>query len=113
MPIIYKHSNKGTLKIYNEIKLNKPQQLDLKISRYKWEINDLFNINWLKNVEIGQFMNGPIMNFGPFKMYLQFCPRGRNDKDNERIWIGISIWYWPPHLSKVIFYFTKSCFQLG
>ena len=42
------------------------------------------------------------MTFGPFKIYLQFCPRGRNEKDKEKVWIGISIWYWPPYLTKVL-----------
>eukprot|EP01083_Nonionella_stella_P088419 246421_1 len=106
MDRIIAHKASGSMKIYNpdskSYATDIPKQVTLKVSPYTWNITNESTVQWLKTAQIGQFVNGPLMTFGPFKLYLQFCPRGRNATDEEQVWIGLSVWYWPPKLRKAL-----------
>eukprot|EP01083_Nonionella_stella_P176609 618399_1 len=94
MDRIIAHKASGSMKIYNpdskSYATDIPKQVTLKVSPYTWNITNESTVQWLKTAQIGQFVNGPLMTFGPFKLYLQFCPRGRNATDEEQVWIGLS-----------------------
>eukprot|EP01084_Bolivina_argentea_P063364 115719_1 len=69
---------------------------------YEWIIDNDKDIKRVQTAHVGEYINGPIRNLGPFIFYVEFDPKGREKYDNDEAWIGILACYWPPKLSKIL-----------
>eukprot|EP01084_Bolivina_argentea_P122566 217180_1 len=69
-------------------------------SIYRWNINEKSVINKIKQYDIDQCIDGPVIKFGAFKFYFRFSPYYRNKKQT---WFGIMLFHWPIQYSKALF----------
>ena len=73
MPVIHQHGTNNQLKVLNKDNIPYEIEKKLPISKYQWTVNEEKKVEWIKNIKVGQFLNGKVMTLGPFRMYLQFC----------------------------------------